>query len=505
MKPFYSFLFALGVFGALFIISLLIPEKGIPLANGDTINFPQYTDLLYKDTNQYKDITYIIEETEIFTDTIPPLTHDSISDSISDVKNETVVEKVVQTIIGASEVELKNNIQKIEFSEGNEKILHPLYYAMINAKLNNELIRILHYGDSQIEGDRISSYIRNQLQSKFGGSGVGLLPPVQQYNYQISIKHYTSNNWYRYTNFPHSNSAINHKRYGLMASFCRFSPYQVDTLIDDEKNYEAWISLEKSMLTYRLARKFQQCRIFYGHNHRPLVNEVLVNDEVYDADILEPSNSLQTKTWHFENAPDKLTLKFKGPDSPDFYAIALDDYSGVAVDNIPMRGSAGLFFSKTDQQLYRQLLHALNVKMVILQFGGNVVPYIQDYGFYERLFYAQLMTIKSAKPGIPVLVIGVADMSVNKNGAYVTHHSVEKVRDALKKATFQAGCGYWDMYEAMGGRNSMPGWVFAKPPLAAKDFVHFNRRGAKLVAEMFYSALMFEYNNYITNGQTNVE
>ena len=42
----------------------------------------------------------------------------------------------------------------------------------------------------------------------------------------------------------------------------------------------------------------------------------------------------------------------------------------------------------------------------------------------------------------------------------------------------------------------MPSWVFAEPSLASKDFVHFNPRGAKLIANMFYNALLFEYNQY---------
>jgi lysophospholipase L1-like esterase len=58
----------------------------------------------------------------------------------------------------------------------------------------------------------------------------------------------------------------------------------------------------------------------------------------------------------------------------------------------------------------------------------------------------------------------------------------------MKKATLDANAIYWDMYKAMGGKNSMPSWVFADPPLCSKDFVHFNARGAKIIANMFYNA-----------------
>ena len=41
------------------------------------------------------------------------------------------------------------------------------------AQKNGTLVRILHYGDSQIEMDRISSVLRQDLQERFGGSGPG--------------------------------------------------------------------------------------------------------------------------------------------------------------------------------------------------------------------------------------------------------------------------------------------------------------------------------------------
>ena len=50
----------------------------------------------------------------------------------------------------------------------------PFYKALSKLKDNDTLLRILHFGDSQIEGDRISGVVRNQMQSRFGGCGIGL-------------------------------------------------------------------------------------------------------------------------------------------------------------------------------------------------------------------------------------------------------------------------------------------------------------------------------------------
>ncbi len=52
------------------------------------------------------------------------------------------------------------------------------------------------------------------------------------------------------------------------------------------------------------------------------------------------------------------------------------------------------------------------------------------------------------------------------------------------------------MYEVMGGKNSMPKWVNAEPKLAAKDYIHFTPKGAKKIAEEFYSKLIGLYDEY---------
>ena len=167
-----------------------------------------------------------------------------------------------------------------------------------------------------------------------------------------------------------------------------------------------------------------------------------------------------------------------------------------------MRGSAGLVFSKIDPDLLKEMYDSLNVKLLLLQFGGNVVPYITDnYAYYERWFYRELSHLKSLVPDMSIIVIGVADMSMKEKDKYVSYPNLVNIRDALRSASFRADCAFWDMYGAMGGYNSMPSWVWAQPPLATADFVHFNEKGARVLAEMFYNAFIHDYNIYVSSGQ----
>ena len=358
----------------------------------------------------------------------------------------------------------------------------------------------MHYGDSQIEGDRMTSLIRYKLQKQFGGSGIGMQPPVQLYGYQLSLIHTASDNWKRYTAFGKVDSTLNHNRYGMLGSFARFSPYPDEMDDQEEQEYEAWISMEQSKRAYQLTRIFNKCRLYYGNASQPVFYELYSNGELYDADFLEVTEKFRVKNWTFVETPEQLEFRFKSSCSPDFYGIALDHDRGLAVDNVAMRGSAGLFFTRLDGEMLKEMYDDLQVKLLILQFGGNVVPYISDnYVYYERWFYRELSRLKSLMPDLSIIVIGVADMSVREKDIYTTYPNLEHIRDALKSASFRADCAFWDMYSAMGGKNSMPSWVFAQPSLASSDFVHFNERGARVLAEMFYNAFMHDYNAYVSS------
>ncbi len=505
MKPIKTLLFLIIVFIVLSLLSLVIPAEGIQIGNSFKLRFPDINNIIKPKSHEQADISDILayHQSDIVED-IKNIVSDSITslkDSITNIADTTNLSlKQDSTIIKDSTRTDKPLIQPgkirqhLEYPENDKKILYPFFNHLNNLKSSGELIRILHYGDSQIEGDRITSYIRNELQKQFGGSGIGMFAPVLIKGTNISMKHKLDGTWERYTYQSIKKGNIFHKRLGALMSFGRFVP----TNASNDKMYQGEITLEKSNLTYQKTREFKQCRVFYGYNDGPFIAELKYKDQTIDAEIITVSRQLNTITWNTNKALDQITISFKGEDSPDIYAIALDDYKGVAVDNIPLRGSSGTDFTKTDLAFLRSMYQRLNVKLIIMEFGVNLVPYIRnDYSYYEKQFYKQLKTLKSLRPDISIIVVGVSDMSQNANGQYVSYPNIEKIREAQKSAAFKAGCAFWDMYEAMGGKNSMPAWVNADPALARPDFTHFSWKGSIVISKMFYEALINDYNEYL--------
>jgi hypothetical protein len=479
MKPSGTLLFFLLVFMLLFVAAIYFPDEGIPVGK-IRIKFISEKELLPNYKVQYADIGKILKQQQYLSDTV--------------ISSIAFGEAVIIDTVRANADSLISSITQIEYPQNDTTVLYAFFRTLKRLPASGELIRIMHYGDSQIEDDRITSLLRNKLQTRFGGSGAGLVPASQLYPYGFSMKQDNSDNWYRYTGFGKIDTAIGHRRYGALASFNSFAPLNY---ISSRDTLEAWVKFSKSPYSYQNTKSFSQCRIFYGNNKDPFLNELFLDQKLADADIFPSSNRLKVIKWKFDSPSKELMLKFKGNSSPEIYGIALDGSPGIAVDNIPLRGCSGLFFTSMDEQLMHDMYKELNVKLFILQFGGNFVPAgLNNYTGYEAWFCSQLNRIKKLCPDAAILVIGVADMSVKEGNHYKTNPNVEKVRNALKQAAFKSGAAFWDMYEAMGGENSMPAWVFANPSLASGDFVHFNPRGAKTIALMFYNAFIFEYHRF---------
>jgi hypothetical protein len=484
MKPTGILLFFVSVFTLLFAGALYFPEEGIRISDNFRLQFFSRKEIISPDQDPYANISSILKHQHFITD--------SVLLAIAEGKTEAL------KIPGANTDSLISSITPVEYPGHDTTLLYPFFRSLRNLSSSRQLVRVLHYGDSQIEDDRMTSLLRNKLQTRFGGSGAGLVPASQLYPYGFSMKQTSSKNWSRFTGFGKRDPTINHNRYGVLASYCTFN-YRNKSSTGDTS--VAWVRFRASPYSYNNTRRFYQCRIFYGQNRAPFLNELFENNKLVDADILPASNRLRVIRWKLDGPVSDLKLTFKGQSSPEIYGIALDGQHGVAVDNIPLRGCSGLFFTRMDEPLMKDMFRELNVKCFILQFGGNFVPAgLNSFSGYENWFGNQIRQLKKLCPGASVLVIGVADMSVRDKDRYVTDPNVEKVRNALRSAAFKSGAAFWDMYRAMGGRNSMPSWVFANPPLASGDFVHFNPHGAKTIAQMFYDALILEYLRYEKNS-----
>jgi lysophospholipase L1-like esterase len=488
MKPknILIFLLLTGLF--LLPTVFLLPKDGLKIGPFE-ITMMSWDKIMGRDSLHRADISDIVDIAQ-HVDSLPDVLDQVLSDSTQNSQQDSSVK--IKPIV----IDPNTHIHPLDHNEAGKKNLQTFFTQLLEGVAQKKRVRVMHYGDSQIEGDRITSYIRNKLQKRFGGFGVGLLPARQPYESFFSITQSNTGTWYRYTTFGKKDARVQHNQYGFLAAFSRFSPLIADSIpLPDSTLYEASIKLEKSNVAYAGVRKFKRLEILYGNARKATYLEIRQGEKVITSDSLKADVDYAKYSYTFPDYVNNVEVFFRGQHSPDIYAIDLGDTHGMAVDNVGMRGSSGTFFTRMDASHLAKMYADQNIEMLILQYGGNVMPYIKDSAAvesYGRWFGSQLRLLKKIIPGISIVVIGPSDMSYKDGENYVTYDFLPLVRDALKNATLSNGFSYWDMYEAMGGYNSMPEWVKADPPLAGTDYTHFTPRGAKVIANMFYNALMVE-------------
>ena len=484
MRPVKILLFTLGVFLLLSGAMWLTPSNGAKIGTF-TFHMPTFSEMLNEDTVQYADVSNIIDQ-QFDIDSLLEQQPDSL-----------LADSVHEFIPPARYDSLVRSIYKIELTDTSRMNLYHFFQQLHDSSST----RIMHYGDSQLEGDRITAFLRNKFQVKFGGTGPGLRPAMQPYDYVFSAIQENSGNWKRYPIYGNVDSLVEYDRYGVMGAFSRFAPPRSDTLpFTDTTFYRAELSISKSDIAYRRTREYKNFRLFYGNAKRPVQIQLMAKGEVVLTDTLPQDVDYGVVDCALPDSTGSISVTFSGYDSPDIYGIELASKKGVIVDNIALRGSSGTIFTKTDFIHSQKMYNDLNPRLFILQFGGNVMPYIQDRKAvknYGRWFTAQILRLQRTCPKAAIIVIGPSDMSTKEKDKYVTYKFLPDVVETLKKVAFSNGCGFWNMYEAMGGHNSMPSWVNADPALARPDYVHFSAKGARLIANMFYNALIYEYNNYL--------
>ncbi|HKL31369.1 MAG TPA: GDSL-type esterase/lipase family protein [Tangfeifania sp.] len=489
MRPFNILTFLLGVFILLATAMLFTPPDGVKLGEF-TFHMPTFKEMLLEDEVEYADVSAIIEN---------QFNIDSAAVIEVDIAHGDTIKEV---ITGASYDSLVSKIHKLEFAETGRKHL----YRFFEKLENDSLTRMMHYGDSQIESDRMTAFIRNKLQLRFGGTGVGLRPALQPYDFIFSARQENSGDWNRYPLYGKIDSLVDHKKYGAMAAFSRYASLTYDSVpFRPSIDYRAELTISATSFSFELARKYEYFRMFYGNSKMPVQLRLGANGTIVLRDSLKANTDYAVVECDLPDTTNTVSLIFEGFDSPDIYGIELASRSGIIVDNIALRGSSGLFFTLNDFEHSQNMYNDLKPDLFLLQFGGNMVPYISEGGpqrikNYMRRFRRQIRRIKQTCPDAAIIVIGPGDMSTKEKDRFVTYNNLPELVEAMKNVALLTGCGYWNMFDAMGGKNSMPSWVNAEPELARPDYVHFSNRGARLIANMFYNALIIEYNNFLNEN-----
>jgi lysophospholipase L1-like esterase len=209
---------------------------------------------------------------------------------------------------------------------------------------------------------------------------------------------------------------------------------------------------------------------------------------------LKTGSPIQELTLKPASRAKSIRIEFPIADQAYFYGVTLENEPGVYVDNLPLRGNTGVDIGSLQASMLKDFSKYLDYKLIILEFGLNIAGSRNaDYNWYEREMIKVINNLKAAFPKTSFLMISIHDKSMKKGSGFVTDPTILRLLETQKNIARQADVAIWSLFDAMGGENSMPNWVNANPPLAFKDFIHFNDVGAAKVAGLLTDALLEQY------------
>jgi hypothetical protein len=359
----------------------------------------------------------------------------------------------------------------------------PVFRQMEGA--TDHLVRVVHYGDSQIELDRISQDLREALQERFGGSGTGLFPALGNVP-SASISKAASGSFTQYTMYGDSTTQrAGHNRYGILAQVVQLTGSGTLTL-RGSKNKNAREGV----------KTFESVSVLYGRGEN-LVVKATSGTEKPEPVVQKGENGVTLLTWRFSQPVEKATLTFQG--NAEIYGIGADGNAGVAVDNVPLRGCSGTIFTRISKPLMTDSFALTDTRLIILQFGGNMMPMIRgakQIEPYQEQIAKQIAYFHEVAPQAKILFIGPSDMGKSVNGRVVTWPHLPELVDSLKATALRNDAAYWDLYRMMGGENSMAQWVRHSPPYAGPDYIHFTPAGAQKVGDALSRSFLTYYDFY---------
>jgi lysophospholipase L1-like esterase len=459
LKPSGILAFLLSLFAVLFAIWFVFPAKGVNIG-GTTLRFPNYESYLSDLQNK---------EPEINVDSV----------LLSVQKSYEIPQGQEDTLDYFYEY-IHSNPNRVYFPGDDYTFLDDIFKEMENARKARKIVRVMHYGDSQLEMDRISANLRENFQNRFGGSGPGMVPMIQKVP-TVSLLQSASGNVSRYSLITDSlsNSDANRK-YGPLAQFGRVSG-------------SATFSFRVTTNRYcqPRAKQFSKITVLLGNMQGDVSLKIKADTSVRTASVKRTADPVTKVEWQMPHDIKRGTISISG--TVDVYGIAIDGGPGVAVDNVALRGCDGGVFSRINPELMADSYREMDTRLIIMQFGGNAMPAISSHksiARYMQRIERQFTYFKKVAPKAKILFVGPSDMGKSVDGKMVTWPLLPELNDSLKLHCLNNGVAYWDTFHVMGGEGSMAQWVKHSPAFAGPDYIHFTSKGAAEIGNALSKSLL---------------
>lgn len=455
-----------SVFGLALAVLLMLSAMPWSSLTGNVIkDFNLFEELFTSDSDDtlIEDVPFVTEVTAASVTEIPDAPAADCPEAEAPVT--LVEEAAVAEVPAAVTPQIIDGVLAIEsyLPAGN---VFPKFLAALG-ETDQRLVRVAFIGDSFIEGDILCQDLRDILQARFGGSGVGYMA--------------------MHTDFPGFRGSVRQSDSGWKMRDVR-SMRSSDSLRVLSGEYavaegNARTKYQGVTTSPRMKEWSRTSLLFFSPTKGTISFETAEGATTFD---VEESPDLQALV--VDGTTDAVTIK---SDIPGLKVLGayLDTPSGIQVDCMSVRGYAGLAHGRTSYRLSRDAARWIDYDLIIIEYGMNALNARQsNYRQYGKSLAEVTRHIASCYPGADILIMGVSDRGTKNGSSVVTLPTCQAMVNAQRDAAREAGVHFWDTREAMGGPGSCADW--RKRKLMNADYTHLNHAGGREMASLLSKAII---------------
>lgn len=360
------------------------------------------------------------------------------------------------------------------------------FYSRLAAAEANRpgvVARISFFTDSINGWDNVTSYLRHHLQARFGDGGKGWvhLVPGWTYQHHRDVRWRYSSGWRTYVVNRGAGPGDRYGFGGVMAeNGSRHCTASFATVTDNP----AGTAVSRFRLFYQAFPEGGSVRVGVdgAEPHEVACAAETVEDRVHEVQVNDGSHSFEVSVGERRVRLYGVVMERAGP--------------GVVVDSIALIGARVARLLRFDQPHWRRQVELREPDLLVFWLGANNATanrwtrsaFIRDYG-------QGIAEARRGRAQVSCLLISVTDIGERGTGRSLDR--VPQVVEAQREVARAQGCGFYDLYSAMGGNGSMRRWSLATSPrLGAGDFRHLTHVGGARIGEMVHDALIRGYEAY---------
>lgn len=368
----------------------------------------------------------------------------------------------------------KTGMTCIEDFSTDGRGMEPFYDALDSIASLNRPLRIAVLGDSYIEGDIITADLRNMLQDRYGGCGVGFVPMASEIaGFRRSVVHHFGG-WSTHNSVG---GGSYNRNYGIISGHYFQPDSAAWTQLTGQSHHCTRLDTcyRSSLLLLSPDSALITASINGGRSKRSF--NVAPSDEIQCLTVADTIHSIR---WR----PARSTHR------TIFYGATMEDTHGITLDNFSLRSSPGSNLGYLHDDMLRRLDRARHYDLVILVYGLNVAtPNGRNYDYYRTGMNKAIEKLKECMPGTGFLLVSIGDRDERVDGTMRTMRGVKNLVRYQHTIAAESGIAFWNLYEAMGGEGSIAEMVKARE--ANLDYTHINFKGGKKIAKLLFEAMEY--------------